>query len=188
MRLDRPRLAPLADAELSPEQAALIDDFKARGADYNIFRTFVRDPAALRAFMVWGGHILSDGNPLGLRRRELAILRTGFLCKAGYEWAQHERIGRQAGLTDAEIAGLKHGPDAPCWDAADRALLAATDQLVADHFIADATWTELSRHFAEAELLALLLTVGQYTMVAMFLNSAGVQLDPDLTPDPNLRG
>jgi alkylhydroperoxidase family enzyme len=188
MRLDRPRLAPLADTELAPAQAALIDGFKAHGADYNIFRTFVRDPAALRAFMVWGSHILSNDNPLGLRRRELAILRTGFLCKAGYEWAQHERIGRQAGLTDAEIAGLKHGPHAACWDAADRALLTATDQLVADHFIADATWAELSRHFAEAELLALIFTVGQYTMVSMFLNSAGVQLDPDLTPDPDLRG
>ena len=91
-------------------------------------------------------------------------------------------------MTDAEIAGLKQGPDAACWDAADRVLLAAADQLVTDHFIADATWAELSRHFAEAELLALIFTVGQYTMVSMFLNSAGVQLDPDLTADPDLRG
>lgn len=187
MRLAQARLAPLADAELNPQQAALIDGFKARGADYNIFRTFVRDPEALRAFMVWGSHILSDGNPLGLRRRELAILRTGFLCKAGYEWAQHERIGRQVGLNDAEIAGLKQGPDAACWDAADRALLVACDQLVANHFIADAAWTALAGHFSEAEMLALIFTVGQYTMVSMFLNSTGVQLDADLTPDPDLR-
>ncbi|MBS0254057.1 MAG: carboxymuconolactone decarboxylase family protein [Proteobacteria bacterium] len=187
MRLDQPRLAPLGDAELSPAQAELIASFQARGADYNIFRTFVRDPAALRAFMVWGGHILSESNPLGIRRRELAILRTGFLCKAGYEWAQHERIGRAAGLTDAEIAGLKAGADAACWDAADRALLAATDQLVTRHFIDDAGWAALTDHFSESEVLALIFTVGQYTMVSMFLNTTGVQLDADLVADPDLR-
>jgi alkylhydroperoxidase family enzyme len=186
MRLDQPRLPPLNDAELNPAQAEIIAGFKARGADYNIFRTFVRDPGALRAFMVWGSHILSNDNPLGPRRRELAILRTGFLCKAGYEWAQHVRIGQQAGLTDAEIAGLKQGPLSDCWDAADRALLMATDQLVADHFIADAAWAALAGHFSEGEVLALIFTVGQYTMVSMFLNSAGVQLDPGLVADPDL--
>ena len=66
MRLDRPRLAPLADAELSPEQAALIEDFKARGADYNIFRTFVRDPAALRARAGELARTVADNAPLTL--------------------------------------------------------------------------------------------------------------------------
>ena len=186
MRLTEPRLTPLADAELNPEQEAVLAGFRAGGRDYNIFRTFARDPAALRAFLVWGGHVLSNDNPLGARRREIAILRTGYLCKAGYEWARHVPIARHAGLSEAEIAAVKAGADDVAWDEADHALLAATDALVTDHFIDDAGWQALCTHFNEAQRLALIFTVGQYTMVSMFLNSVGVQLDDDVTLDADL--
>jgi len=186
MRLTEPRLAPLADAELNPEQEALLADFRAGGHDYNIFRTFARDPAALKAFLVWGSHVLSNDNPLGARRREIAILRTGFLCKAGYEWARHVPIGRHAGMSEAEIAAIKVGAADETWNEADRALLTATDALVTDHFIDDAGWQALCTHYGEAERLALIFTVGQYTMVSMFLNTVGVQLDADVTLDADL--
>jgi 4-carboxymuconolactone decarboxylase len=65
-------------------------------------------------------------------------------------------------------------------------LLTATDALVTDHFIDDTGWLALCAHFGEAERLALIFTVGQYTMVSMFLNSVGVQLDADVTLDPDL--
>lgn len=186
MRLNEPRLSPLANADLNPEQEALIAGFRAGGRDYNIFRTFARDPAALRAFLVWGSHILSNDNPLGARRREIAILRTGFLCKAGYEWARHVPIARHAGLSEAEIAAIKAGASDAIWDEADRGLLTATDALVTDHFIDDAGWHALCTHFNEAQRLALIFTVGQYTMVSMFLNSVGVQVDDDVTLDADL--
>lgn len=187
MRLTEPRLAPLTDAELTPEQEAVLASFRAGGRDYNIFRTFARDPAALKAFLVWGGHVLSNDNPLGARRREIAILRTGFLCKAGYEWARHVPIARHAGMTEAEVAAIKQGPADPAWTAAERALLVATDALVTDHFIDDAAWAALCEHFDDMQRLALVFTVGQYTMVSMFLNSVGVQLDDDVTLDPDLK-
>lgn len=186
MRLTEARLAPLGDADLNPDQETVLAGFRAGGRDYNIFRTFARDPAALRAFLVWGGHVLSNDNPLGARRREIAILRTGFLCKAGYEWARHVPIARHAGMSEAEIAAIKAGAGDPAWDEPDRALLTATDALVTDHFIDDAGWQALCAYFSEAERLALIFTVGQYTMVSMFLNSVGVQLDGDVTLDPDL--
>lgn len=188
MRLTEPRVTPLTDDALTPEQEAVIAPFRAGGRDYNIFRTFARDPGALKAFLVWGGHVLSNDNPLGARRREIAILRTGFLCKAGYEWGRHVPIARHAGMSEGEIAAIKQGAADPSWDAADRALLVATDALVTDHFIDDGAWAALCEHFDERQRLALIFTVGQYTMVSMFLNSAGVQLDADVTLDPDLRG
>ena len=188
MRLTEPRLPPLSDAEMTPQQDAVIAPFRKSGRDYNIFRTFVRDPAALKAFLVWGGHVLSNDNPLGARRREIAILRTGYLCKAGYEWARHVPIARHAGLSDTEIAAIKEGTGDATWDEADRTLLAATDALVRNHFIDDAGWLALCGHFSEVQRLALIFTVGQYTMVSMFLNSVGVQLDDDVTLDADLAG
>ena len=79
------------------------------------------------------------------RERELVILRAGFNWKSGYEWAQHERIGLDCGLTPAEIARIKEGPDAEGWSKEDAALLQATDELTSDAFITDATWAALEK-------------------------------------------
>ena len=113
------------------------------------------------------------------------ILRAGFNWKSGYEWAQHVRIGVDCGLTEAEIARIKTGPEAPEWSASDRALLMATDELTADAFISDATWAALDE-YSEKQRMDLVMTVAQYTQVSMMLNSFGVQLDDDLVLDPEL--
>jgi 4-carboxymuconolactone decarboxylase len=186
MRLTKPRIAPLSDAELSPEQAEALEAFRP-GPVLNIFRTLARAPKALTRFNSWGGYILSRRNDLPAREREIVILRTGFLCKSGYEWTQHTRIGLQSGLTEDEIARLKQGADAG-WSAADAVLIEATDELHADQFITDPTWAELRRHFSEKQAMDVVFTAGQYTQVSMMLNTFGVQLDEGQTLDPDLKG
>ena len=185
MRLKSPRIQPLADSELSNEQKDALAAQFGRGPVFNIFRTLARAPKAYKAFGRWGGYILSDYNSLAPRERELVILRAGFNWKSGYEWAQHVRIGKQCGLTDEEISSIKAGPDAPGWSALDAALLRAADELTCDAFITDKTWAQLSS-LTEKQRMDLVMTVGQYTQVSMMLNSFGVQLDDDLTLDPDL--
>ena len=185
MRLTKPRIAPLSDAELNLEQQEALKDFRP-GPVLNIFRTLARAPKALTRFNAWGGYILSRRNDLPAREREVVILRTGFLCRSGYEFTQHTRIGLQSGLTADEIERIKRGPEAG-WSAADAALIQATDELHADQFVTDATWAELSRHFTEKQRMDVVFTVGQYTQVSMMLNTFGVQLDEGQTLDPELR-
>ena len=185
MRLPAPRIAPLTDAELTPEAQAVLSGLPEYARVFNIFRTQAHKPAALKAFLAWGNYILSDANSLPARERELAILRTGFLCKAGYEWAQHVVIGERAGLTPAEVAAIKQGAAAPNWSVLDAAILTACDELVQNHFVTDPTWAALAPLGDEGRM-DLVYTVGQYTQVSMLLNSAGVQLDAILTPDPDL--
>ena len=185
MRLNTARIAPLDEADIAPELLALLGPrFKAIPV-LNIFRTLARAPKAFKRFMAWGGYILSDANSLSARDRELVILRTGFNWKSGYEWAQHVRIGLDCGLTEAEITRIKKGPGALEWSDNDRALLVATDELTADAFISDATWEALG-DYSEKQRMDLVMTVAQYTQVSMMLNSFGVQLDDDLSPDPDL--
>jgi len=185
MRLNAARIAPLAEADMAPEMLGLLGPrFKAIPV-LNIFRTLARAPKAFKRFMAWGGYILSDANSLSPRDRELVILRTGFNWKSGYEWAQHVRIGLDCGLTEPEIERIKSGPDAPDWHDSDRALLRATDELTSDAFISDATWAALGG-YSEKQRMDLVMTVAQYTQVSMMLNTFGVQLDEDLTLDPDL--
>nr|HMP63814.1 carboxymuconolactone decarboxylase family protein [Phenylobacterium sp.] len=126
-------------------------------------------------------------NGLPAREREIVILRIGFLCRSGYEWTQHVPIGKQAGLTDEEVARIKLGADAPGWSAADGALIRATDELHHDQFITEPTWQALSEHFSDKQKMDLVFTAGQYTQVSMMLNSFGVQLDEGQTLDPDLK-
>jgi alkylhydroperoxidase family enzyme len=151
----------------------------------NVFKTIARDSEALKAFMSWGGYILSRRNALAPREREIVVLRTGFLCRAGYEWAQHVPIGMRAGLTSEEIEHIKRGASAPGWNALDRALLDASDELHRDQFIGDATWAALKTHLSDKQCMDVVFTAGQYTQVCMMLNSFGVQLDAGQVLDPD---
>jgi alkylhydroperoxidase family enzyme len=176
MRLQEPRIAPLRDDELSDEQRELLS--RGNLARLNIFRTLVRYPELFRRWSAFGAHILSRST-LSPRDRELVILRTGHLCDAAYEVHQHTAIGKAIGLSDAELAELKVGPEAPGWSAFDRALLRATDELHARQFVSDATWQALGERYDTRQLLDLIFTVGEYTMIAMALNSLGVQIERD---------
>ena len=109
MRLSKPRFAPVPDDQWNAEQTALAAPMVARDKMLNIFRTLLNHPDAMRGFMGWGSYVLSKKNTLPARERELVVLRTGFLCRSGYEWTQHVPIGQRAGLTDAEIAAIKLG-------------------------------------------------------------------------------
>ncbi len=186
MRLTQPRFAPLGDAELTPEQAEALEPMRP-GPVLNIFRTLAHAPKALKRFNAWGGYVLSRRNDLAAREREIVILRTGFLCKSGYEWTQHKRIGLQSGLTEDEINRIKAGAEAD-WNAADAALIRACDELHADQFIGEVTWFELGKHFSDKQRMDVVFTTGQYTQVSMILNTFGVQLDAGQTLDPDLKG
>lgn len=179
MRLKQPRLEPLDPESLDPAVAPRMGD----GPVLNIFRTLAHHPDLAKSWLVFGSHVLGNST-LPPREREIAILRVGFLCRSGYEWAQHVEIGRRVGLSDEEIARIADGADAPGFSAAERAVLRATDELHADAFVQDDTWAELGEHFDARQLLDLLFTVGQYQMVSMVLNSAGVQYERELPELP----
>lgn len=154
------------------------------GRVLNIFRTLAHAPKALAAFLGWGNYVLSRRNSLPEREREMVILRTGWLCRSGYEFAQHTRIGKACGLTDEEIARIKAGPDAPGWTALESAMLRAADELVADHFVSNETWAALEE-LGNKGRMDLVFTVGQYTQVSMMLNSFGIQLEHGDMADPD---
>jgi 4-carboxymuconolactone decarboxylase len=184
MRLSTPRIEPVDLDTATPEQREQLEPFAKTMGLLNIFRTMARTPKALKRFNVWAGYIMGHGTSLPPREREIAILRTGWLCRAGYEWVQHRRIGSDCGLTDAEIEAIKVGAEAPGWSPRDAAILAATEDLVRDHFVSDARWAALDA-LSEAQRMDLVYTVGQYTTVSMLLNTFGVQLDEGQTLDPD---
>ena len=184
MRLDKPRVAPLSDEQIDSETRERVSQGPVgKGSILNIFRTLAHHPGLLKRWLVFGTHVLGKST-LPARERELVILRIGWLCRAGYEWGQHVAIGREAGLTEEEIARIPKGADAADWSLLDRALLRATDELHGDAFISDVTWAELASEYSTQQLMDLVFTIGQYNLVSMALNTFGVQPEPGLAPLP----
>jgi len=186
-RTTHPRITPLEvehwDPKLRdqmlPKRPPEMGD--AEAPVFNIFKTLANHPKLAGRFARWGDQILFRSS-LSPRDRELAILRTGWLCRATYEWHHHVAIARDhAGMTEADIDLARAGPVAAS-TAADDVLLRAVDELVGDHFITDTTWAALATRLDQQQLMELVFTVGNYTMVSMALNSFGVQLEEGYRP------
>ncbi|MGW4562559.1 carboxymuconolactone decarboxylase family protein [Streptomyces sp. NPDC004561] len=174
-----PRLAPLPEDDWDPATRELLAAVP-RDADGHlarVFTTLVRHPGLFQHFLPFGSHLLRDGR-LPDRTRELLILRTAYHTRAAYEWGRHAPLARAAGITDEEIRRVGAGPDAQGWTPADALLLRAADELHRDARLSAATWSALAADHDEAQLIEITMLVGQYHMVAFFLNSAGTRLEP----------
>ncbi len=182
-RLAQPRIAPVLKENWTEAQREILAPLEAQGRAWNVFTTMANHPELAKDWLVFGGHILSR-NTLPARDREMLILRIGWLCRSEYEWAQHVRLGRAAGLTEEELAHIMHGPEAAGLPDHDRLLLQATGELHEKSFISDDTWNALTKTYDTRQMMDLVFTVGQYNLVSMALNSFGVQLDPGLTGFP----
>jgi 4-carboxymuconolactone decarboxylase len=183
-RLKQPRVPPLPESEWDTDARETLDPLRRDGRVYNIFATLARHPKLLKKWLVFGNHVLFKSS-LPAREREMVILRMGWLCRAEYEWGHHVAIGKDAGLTSEEIRRIAAGPDASGWNEFEAAVLRAVDELHADSFIGDATWKALAARYNTQQLLDLIFTAGQYTMVSMALNCCGVQLEEGYERFPN---
>lgn len=179
-----PRILPLPASERTPSAQELLDGVAVAGSEWNIFTTLVRAEGLTRRWLPFGGKLLNGKIPP--RERELLILRTGWNCGSEYEWAQHVVIGRSAGLTDEEIVRIPTGPGGG-WSQFDCSLLQAADELHDGWCVTDMTWAALAAVYDAQQLIELPMLVGHYHMVAMTLNSLGVQLDPGLIGFPGPR-
>lgn len=144
----------------------------------DIFPVLNIHPGLFWTWLLFASRMMPFGK-LDARTREKLILRTGWNCRSRYEWGQHVDIGFTAGLTDADVLRVARGP-AACDDRHERALLQACDELCRDHVIADATWAVLAETLDERLRIEVTMLVGHYQMVAGFLNSAGLRLEPPL--------
>ncbi len=178
------RLGPVEDP--SPEQAELLAPYRtfSGGEPYNIFRTLARHPKLFKRSMVLATGLLVKGN-LPPRVREIVILRVAWRAGSNYEWGQHVRIGLDSGLDKAEIAALAAEAAESTWSDADRLAISVTDELCAEDDLTDATWDAALAQWGEQDLMELIFLVGNYRMLAGFLNAARVELDEGLEGFPS---
>jgi 4-carboxymuconolactone decarboxylase len=182
-----PRIPPLPPDEWEGDIKQILEavpgGVENRLGENNIFPTFARHPDLFRAWLRFGGYMLTSGRLPG-RDRELLILRTAVNCESSYEWGQHVRISLAGGLDRETIDRVLQGPNAEGWTQHEAALLRAADELHGDSRISDETWASLAENYGTEDLVEATMVVGHYIMLAGALNSFGVELDEGLEPLP----
>jgi alkylhydroperoxidase family enzyme len=116
--------------------------------------------------------------------RELVILRGAQLMRSEYEWAQHLRMARKAGVPEAQIEALARWRESDAFDARDKAALELAEAVTRAE-VTDAVYASVSKHFDHATYVELALTAAFYAMVGRMLDAMRIQLEPefrDYTP------
>ena len=153
-------------------------DILDKNRNANIFRMMAHSPSYFEQYCRLGNAIRFKGE-LDPVVRELAITRTGILCKAPYEVVAHKRIGKGVGVTDEQNAALDDWKSASCFDEVQRAALAFTDEVVTLHRPTDATFNAIAAKLSPAALVELQLSVGFYVMTSKFLETFGIDMQTD---------
>jgi alkylhydroperoxidase family enzyme len=127
----------------------------------------------LGPFLAWASAIALDG-VLSRRDSELLALRAAHNCASDFEWRHHSVFARAAGITDDEIARVASASASGAWAPREVALLRAADELHTTTTISADTWATLADHYDPGALVEIIFVVGQYTMLSMLANAAGV--------------
>ncbi len=187
MRLNKARITPVSNGELSESQSSIMQNLNEAARNLNLFRTTLSCPESMEAMLGWSNYIGSKkANDVPWRDKEIIVLRTSYMCKSGYEWSLHVFLGESAGLSKDEIASLRDGNDHD-WDEKDAAIIALCDELARDYFVSDETWQALSKYYNEKQMMDAVYTAAHYGMVSKFANSFGVQIDKGIQLHDSLR-
>ena len=173
------RIPPLAPGALGPlgRVAAWIGGRATHGDSPRVLTTLARHRRLFRRWLPLAAGLIR-GTEMPREDVELVILRTAWNCASWYEWAQHVALAAAADLDPGTPVRVMEGAAAEGWSPRQCALLLATDELHEFQVISDATWELLAEELREQELLELCFVVGHYEMVAMALNSLGVEPEP----------
>lgn len=168
---------PDATRDQIPEELKYVWDAVAdNGEPPNIFKALGNNPQILRAYLRLGNGLWNHCG-LDVATRELAILRSALNQGSKYEWHQHVRIGREAGLRDEQINALHdwHGSD--IFDDREKALLAYVDAVGEQGPPAQAALSKLVETWGTSTAVGVTVLVPFYEMTGKFLAAMDVQTE-----------
>ncbi len=177
---ERVKLVPVEET-LRMAAALGLPERNARGG---AFRTLAHNPDLVKA--VYGQLLtLLFKNRFDTRLRELMIMRIAWVTGSVYEWTQHWHVATGAGIPEDVILAARDWTNATNLTAADRAILAATDESLAGKTISDAAWAEVTKYVTDpAEQVEFVVALGNWTLFSIMLRNLRIPLEEGITPWP----
>jgi len=186
------RLRPVPRAEAPAEVQEIYKEFfgdrdpvanpgTATGTPGDYWTTYALVPDILKMSRASLLAMLQPGRIVEPRLRELAILRAAIVGDSRFEYSQHLKVARMVGISEDKLAAIKGWITSDQFDAAERAVMAAADEMVGRNLIEDATFANLKRHFSEAQIMEIVYVVALWRMHGMIVRALHLEYDDDTT-------
>ena len=148
------------------------------GTPPNLYRGLGNHPALVAAWTEFSKMLRHDTRtPRALR--ELVILRGAQLMRSDYEWAQHLRMARKAGVREGQIAALSAWQGSNEFDAREKAALAIAED-VTNGKVSDQTYALAMQQFDHHDYVEICVVAAFYAMVGRMIDAMGVELEPEM--------
>jgi alkylhydroperoxidase family enzyme len=147
-----------------------------------LHRCLVNSPGAARAFSGLGQYI-RHSSKLDGRLRELAILQIGWLARSAYEWSHHIKIGRDFGVTEADVRGLiaESAGEPNGLEPLTRLVLLGAREVYAGGMSAE-TFEALHGQLGAELMVDLTVVASFYCAVVRMLATLAVDVEPEYQP------
>ena len=173
-----PRLPTLDPAQLSPEQKAIHDAIAAgpRGRVQGPLAVWLHSPGLADNAQRLGA-FCRFGSSLEPRLSELAILVTGRVWTAQFEWTVHKPIALKAGLSEAVVEAIRTRRTPPFEKTDERIVHDFAQALHTDRKVPQEQYDEAVAMLGTTAVVDLVGILGYYTLISMTINAFNVPLD-----------
>ncbi len=171
------RLPYLQPSDLAPENRDLL------ARNINLYRELVHSPDGTRSFLQLAKYIRFHSR-LDPRLREMAILQVGYVMRSPYEYSHHIRIGRDFGVSDADIRAIADETNGhrTSLDPLTKDVLEAARQMSLEGRVSDATFARLQEGLDNERLVDLVMIISFYTGVVRLLATLQIDVEDDYLP------
>lgn len=169
------RFAIIKREEMNDEQAKVYDEVEAAGRPLGgPYWAYIRHPTLMRQAQDLSNCLRAM--PLSGRERQIAILAVARHWNAKFPWAAQVRASLAAGVDQDIIDAINEGKAPKLDDGREKAAYDVAVELLADRGLSDATYANAEKAFGLEALIALVATVGQFSMTCCTANAF------DITP------
>ena len=167
------RLPYLEPDQVAPEYRDMLK------RNTNLHKLLVNSPDMAKAFNGIGNFIRHKSK-LDPRLRELAILQVGWLERSEYEFTHHVKIGKEFGVTDADIEGLMAETEGrpSSLEPLAKAILKGAREMVRELAMSEAIFAEIRKHLSDEHMTDLVLTIAFYCAVVRVLATMQIDNEP----------
>ncbi|MDE0113600.1 MAG: carboxymuconolactone decarboxylase family protein [Albidovulum sp.] len=171
----------ITESDLTPEQRSVWDRIVAgpRGSVEGPLRVWLQSPALADRAQDLGQFARYDSS-LPPRLSELAIIVTGRIWGAEFEWSQHAPLAAKAGIPQEAIKSISLGKRPNFTDPEMEVVFEFTVELQRDRAVSDSTFARASEILGMRGMVDLVGICGYYALISMTINVFDVPTDSEI--------
>lgn len=181
---DRPGPGPALElrssADTEGDVKRILGKLETTGNDLRVVRYVANSSTAFRPFVLLSDALISSST-LPAAVREAVVLHLAVTKQSAYEWYEHQRIGRAAGLDDSQLEAIRAGKEeADSFSEAQLLAIAVADEMMAGGGLGRSRWEAAIAAWGIEGAMDLVLSVGWWGgLVPLLLEALDLQPPPD---------